>query len=496
MRVEVFVEHHLHHLGGLQRVDDEGRGVRRPGNDVDLLALQLVDDRLHARAAHADAGADRIDRGIVRDDRDLGARARIARDRLHLDDAVVDFRHLLREQLGGELRMGAGEENLRAARLAPHVVDIGADAIAGAEHLAGDQFVAPHDRLARAGAAEIDDDVAVFDALDLAVDDLADAILVDVILLVALGLADLLHQHLLGGLGGNASVIERRQRFGDPVADLRRRVLLLRLGERDLRRVVLDLVDDQQQPREPDFAGFRVDVGAHFGLLTIARARRLLHRVLHRGEHDRAVDRFLARDGVDDLQEFKSVGADGHRLLLRQARAAARPRRGPRLWLFVSLALGAWFRSLGRFRRLPGVASPPCSAAFSRRSAARINSSVRTRRASPYRGSASSTRSSVLSSATSAARRRARRSGARRPRSPAKALAAVDRDRHLDPRLMADRAAKIRFAHQRPIDPRRGNLEPIGLAIGSSTSSIGEKPALARSQSSIDIVPSGRSAMI
>jgi len=40
-------------------------GVGRPGNDIDLLALQLVDHRLNARAAHADAGADRIDRGIV-----------------------------------------------------------------------------------------------------------------------------------------------------------------------------------------------------------------------------------------------------------------------------------------------------------------------------------------------------------------------------------------------------------------------------------------------
>ena len=230
--------------------------------------------------------------------------------------------------------MGAGQEDLRAARLAPHVVDIGADAVAGAEHLARDQFVAPHDRLARAGAAEIDHDVAVFDPLDRAVDDVADAVLVDVILLVALGLADLLHQHLLGGLGGDASVVERRQRFGDPVADLGRGVLLLRLGERDLRRVVLDLIDDEQQPREPDFAGFRIDLGADFGLLAVARARGLLHRVLHRREHDRAVDRFFPRDRVDDLQEFKSVGANGHCRLLRQARAALTPRRGPRLWVF------------------------------------------------------------------------------------------------------------------------------------------------------------------
>ena len=207
--------------------------------------------------------------------------------------------------------MGARQEDLRAARLAAHVIDVGADAVAGPEHFARYQFVAPHHRLA-AAAGEVDDDIAVFDALDLAVDDLADAVLEHLILLVALGLADLLHQHLLRRLRRDAAVIEGRQRFGDPVAEARARVLLLRVGQRDLRRVVLDLVDDQQQPREADLAGLRVDLGAHFRLLAVARARRLLHRVLHRGEHDGAVDRFLARDRVDDLQKLEPVGADGH----------------------------------------------------------------------------------------------------------------------------------------------------------------------------------------
>ena len=361
MRVEVFVEHDLHHLGRLQGVDDERRGVRRPGNDVDFLALQLVDDRLHARAAHAHARADRVDRGIVGGDRDLGARARIASDRLHLDDAVIDFRHFLGEQPRGELRMGAGEEDLRAARLAPHVVDVSADAVAGAEHLARDQFVAPHDRLARAGAAEIDHDIAVFDALDLAVDDLTDAVLVDLILLVALGFADLLHQHLFGGLGGNPSVVERRQGFGDPVADLSRRVLLLRVGERDLRRLVLEVIDDEQEPGESDFSGLRIDLRADLGLLAVARSRGLLHRVFHRREHDRAVDRFFARDRVDDLQEFKSVGANGHSRLLHQARAALTPRRRPRLWTRL---ISSWAsrpdRRSGPPPYAPTIASRPC----------------------------------------------------------------------------------------------------------------------------------------
>ena len=101
--------------------------------------------------------------------------------------------------------MRAREENLRPARLAPHVVDIGADAVAVAEHFARQHLVAPHDRLA---AAEIDHHVAVFDALDDAVDDFADAVLVFGILPVAFGLSYFLHDHLFGRLRGDAAVFE------------------------------------------------------------------------------------------------------------------------------------------------------------------------------------------------------------------------------------------------------------------------------------------------
>src|SRR3546814_7947959 len=103
--------------------------------------------------------------------------------------------------------MRARQENLRPARLAAHVVDIGARPVTLAEGLARQQLVAAHDRL---GAAEIDGDIAVFDALDQAVDDLADAILVFVVLPLALGLAHLLHDDLLGGLSGDAAEIDRR----------------------------------------------------------------------------------------------------------------------------------------------------------------------------------------------------------------------------------------------------------------------------------------------
>ena len=163
--------------------------------------------------------------------RNLGARARIAGDGLDLDDAVIDFRHFLRKQLGHELRMRPGQENLRPAGLAAHVVDKGADAIAVAKDFARQHFVAAYDGFA---AAKIDHHVAVFHTLDDAVGDVADAVLVFLILTVALGLAHLLHDHLLGRLRGNAAIFQRRQRIGNGVANLRGRVMAARVLEPDL----------------------------------------------------------------------------------------------------------------------------------------------------------------------------------------------------------------------------------------------------------------------
>jgi hypothetical protein len=89
--------------------------------------------------------------------------------------------------------MGARQENLRSALFAAHIVDIGADAVAIAEILARDQLVAADHAFA---AAKIDDDIAIFDALDRAVGDFADAVLVFVKLMVTLGFADFLNDNL------------------------------------------------------------------------------------------------------------------------------------------------------------------------------------------------------------------------------------------------------------------------------------------------------------
>src|SRR5690606_19984310 len=92
----------------------------------------------------------------------------------------------------------------------------GADAVADIEHLARDRLVAADNALA---PAQIDDDVAVFDALDRAVDDLAHAILVLFVLALALGFADLTGHHLAGHLRLDAAQFEGRQLFFVGLAD-------------------------------------------------------------------------------------------------------------------------------------------------------------------------------------------------------------------------------------------------------------------------------------
>ena len=296
------------------RIDDEGRLLARPGDDVDLLALEFLDHGLDARAAHADAGADRVDGAVAGDHGHLGAAAGIAGDSLDLDDAVIDLRDFLGEQLGQEGGMGAAEEDLRAAGFFADVVDVGADAVAVAEGFAWDQLVASEQSL---GAAEFDHHVAVLGALDGAVDDLADAVLELVVLLLALVFAHALDDDLLGGLGGDPAEIDRRQRVDQMLAELDVRLELAGDGERDLGFLVLDDFDGLGPAREADVARAAVDDGADVLLVAVFGAAGLLDRLFHRLDDLFAVDRLFARDGVGDEEQFGSGNGGVHGVFLR-----------------------------------------------------------------------------------------------------------------------------------------------------------------------------------
>src|SRR5690606_42121914 len=192
----------------------------------------------------------------------------------------------LHEQLGHELRVRPAEEDLRATLLATDVVDIGADAIAVAVHLARDQLVAADDGLA---TPEVDNHVAIFHALDRAVDDLADAVDVFFEHAVALGVAHLLHDHLLGRLGGDAAEFDGRQRLGHEIAELGCRIALLSRGEGDLAARFLNLLDDLEQPPQAQFAGLGIDLGAGIGLGAVTALGRPFQPLLPRFDDDAAI---------------------------------------------------------------------------------------------------------------------------------------------------------------------------------------------------------------
>ena len=165
-------------------------------------------DHAHARPARPDAGADRVDAVGVRDDRDLRPVARLARDVDDLDQPVGDLGDLELEQLLDQLRAAARDDDARSLgarrdlgddRLHAHavVVALAVDLLGlGEQRL--DALAQLHERVARVGL------------LDDPRDHLADAVLVLLEHHVALGLADALEDHLLGGLRGDPAEVGRR----------------------------------------------------------------------------------------------------------------------------------------------------------------------------------------------------------------------------------------------------------------------------------------------
>ena len=90
----LIVEYHLSNLGRAQCLGDEVGGVLTPGNDVDLLAAQLVHNLPHTAPSGADARPDRIHIHVVRCDRDLGPVPGVSSDRPDLDDPLDQLGYL------------------------------------------------------------------------------------------------------------------------------------------------------------------------------------------------------------------------------------------------------------------------------------------------------------------------------------------------------------------------------------------------------------------
>ncbi len=230
----------------------------------------------------------------------------IAGRRQNLDHALADFGHLELEQLDQEFRRGARQKQLRAARLGAHLPQEGLDAILGLELLAHDHVAARHE--AFGVAAEIDVDAVAVDALDDAADQRADAVLVLLDHLRALGLAHLLHDDLLGLLRGDAAEGRRFHRLLDVQARRGGLVDVQPVLEAQFGFRILDLarIVGEHLPAAEGLvvAGLAIDGDAHVPQLAVLAARGGRERGFERLEDDFLVDALLVRDGIDHQQDF------------------------------------------------------------------------------------------------------------------------------------------------------------------------------------------------
>src|SRR5438552_1853052 len=245
---------------------DETPGALRPLDDVDLLATQLVHDRLNAQATLADARPARVEPGLARADGDLRAAPRLARDADDLHLSVEDLRDLELEEPLHEGSVGPAHDDLRAPQRPAHLEDDDLARLTGEVALVGGLLRARQDR--GRTAVELHDRGARLEVADLRVDDVALAVRVLGEHLLALGLPQRLLDDLLRGLRADPSERGRRLFEGDDLAELRVGLDLLGGVELDLDLRILDLLDHRLQ--EVDLERARLDVDLDVDVLLIA----------------------------------------------------------------------------------------------------------------------------------------------------------------------------------------------------------------------------------
>src|SRR5205807_2205172 len=357
--VRVLVHDDRHDLRRRHGVDHELGRIIDVGNDVDALAGDLVGHRLHARAAHADAGPHRIDARVVAAHRDLGAHSGVARRAEDLDEALPDLGDFELEELDQKLGRRARQEQLRTARLRAHLLQVRLDAILGLCLLARD-----HDRIkaylkevrfdailglrllardhvdarheAFRVAAEVNVDAVAVDALDHPAHQRADAVAVGVDDLGALRLAHFLNDHLLGLLGGDPPEGHRLHRLLDVAARFSLGIELERVLEPQLVLGLLELLgvvgEHLPAPEGLVVAALAVDGDAHVPLLAVFLAGRGRERGFERLEDHFLVDALLVGDGVHHHQDFLVHCA----AYLSNTRAPVRTQASPRQSLQTS----------------------------------------------------------------------------------------------------------------------------------------------------------------
>src|SRR2546423_7776631 len=198
------IEHEVFHFRRFERLENELLRVGAPPDNVDFLVVQFADDIFHPRAAHTDTGADRIDLFVRAGDRDLGPVTRFAGDPANLDGSVVNLADFELKEAPDEIRMAAGNDDLRPANSVLDRDHVGAQPIANIVIFNDDALALRHNGFK---FSKIKNDVRTIEAADRPADDFAGPVLELFVNHFLLDLADALHHRLLGRLGRDPSEV-------------------------------------------------------------------------------------------------------------------------------------------------------------------------------------------------------------------------------------------------------------------------------------------------
>ena len=149
----------------------------------------------------------------------------------------------------------------------------------------------------RVGATEVDDDVALFEALHNAVYELPFAPLELVVNDLPFGVAQTLYNILFGRLRCDAAEQTRVKLAQQLVADLRVWIKgLLCFFQGDLGGLILNLINHRLGFEELDFADFRVKLRLDLALMAEFFLGRRNHGVFEGADQNRLVDSFFFAD--------------------------------------------------------------------------------------------------------------------------------------------------------------------------------------------------------
>ena len=134
----LLVESNLLHACWTQRLGNEPCRVLIPLDDVNLLALELIDNLTDTRSSRSDTSPNGINVVIVGGNGDLGPMTSLSRDGLDLDVPVHELRNLELKKGSDEFGMAARHDDLRTFTFAPNLENPRLDPVSAFETFVGD----------------------------------------------------------------------------------------------------------------------------------------------------------------------------------------------------------------------------------------------------------------------------------------------------------------------------------------------------------------------